>query len=458
MQTRRSFLAAGAGVAASRKAIRLIADDGSGQESRTLRKAGAADVEVLLPCDRVPLSFVIDDSTCLVNMGHFCTPQFAEALPARAEYKKPWRSWPREIPDDFVRRFGEWCAERGVRGKYSVVPYPACVGWVDREMPGWSRRQLQDSLKLIRELMVPNWDIHPEMITHTRVIDLKTGRPKEEINAGTMENSYPQEKKSVDELASYLSYALRILERCDLPCEGITTPGGFGNLVKSELSLAVDQAVRDVYPVEIPHYFKYVHMGDRSTEPIIEHLRGVGTDNLRLTVNVPAGTGDWFGGWQGDRMSEPDRYCDRDATAGRMVELIERRQPAVMLCHWPGIYSNGTEDGFRAFQRIVTSLETRFGNKTRWMKLSEIARYWAARELTRLNRVGNRLILESPFAVENFTFRIAKVKGAARLDRKLEKVSEISGLAAGTWWQGEQTQTVCINLQRGQTVLQWDQA
>ena len=71
--------------------------------------------------------------------------------------------------------------------------------------------------------------------------------------AGTMENSYPQEKKSVDELASYLAYALRILERCDLPCEGITTPGGFGNLVKSELSLAVDQAVRDVYPVELPH-------------------------------------------------------------------------------------------------------------------------------------------------------------------------------------------------------------
>ena len=34
----------------------------------------------------------------------------------------------------------------------------------------------------------------------------------------------------------------------------------------------------------------------------------------------------------------------------------------------------------------------------------------------------------------------------------------LSGLAAGTWWQGEQTQTVCINLQRGQTVLQWDQA
>ena len=71
---------------------------------------------------------------------------------------------------------------------------------------------------------MPNWDIHPEMITHTRVIDLKTGRPFYEISSGTMENSYPQVDKSVDEIASYLAYALRILKNCDLPCEGITTP------------------------------------------------------------------------------------------------------------------------------------------------------------------------------------------------------------------------------------------
>lgn len=88
---------------------------------------------------------------------------------------------------------------------------------------------MQASLNLVRELIVPNWDIHPEMITHTRVIDLNTGRPMEAINAGTMENSYPQQKKSVDELAAYLAYALRILKNCELPCEGITTPGGFGD-------------------------------------------------------------------------------------------------------------------------------------------------------------------------------------------------------------------------------------
>ncbi len=82
------------------------------------------------PCGRVPVSLIIDDSTCLVNLAHFGIPQFHEVFPN--EYHQAWKNLPREIPDAFVRRFGEWCAERGIKGKYSLVPYPACVGWLDR--------------------------------------------------------------------------------------------------------------------------------------------------------------------------------------------------------------------------------------------------------------------------------------------------------------------------------------
>ena len=174
----------------------------------------ASSIKTLHPRGRVPLSFIIDDSTCLVNMGHFCMPQFAHAWPDRKTYKQPWRDWPREIPDSFVREFGEWCATQGVKGKYSIVPFPACVGWLDRSLPGWSRAELDASLALVRDLMLPNWDIHPEMITHTRVIDLKTGRPMQEANSATMENSYPQSDVSVDHLTEYLVYALRILKSC----------------------------------------------------------------------------------------------------------------------------------------------------------------------------------------------------------------------------------------------------
>jgi hypothetical protein len=453
--SRRDFLKTSAALAAA-AGFSLRANSGSSHAPAAPRPEG---VQVLFPRRRIPLSFIIDDSTCLVNMGHYCLPQFATAWPDREAYHKPWKTWPREIPDAFVRKFGGWCAEHGVKGKYSVVPNPACVGWLDRELPGWSRRELQDSLKLVRELLLPHWDIHPEMITHTRVIDLRTGRPLEEISAATMENSYPQTKKSVDEMAEYLAYALRILKNCDLPCEGITTPGGFGNMVKSELSLAVQQSVRDVYQVEIPHYFKYVIDGDGSTEPTLEHVLDADSDSPRLTVNIPAGTGDWFGSWDGDSASQGARYANDEATSGRMVELIESGRPALMLCHWPGMYCHGTEEGWKHFQRVVLALNGRFADRTQWMKLSEIARYWAAKELTRIDWRDEHLQLRAPFAAPQFTLRVPARNNApprltrGRETRPLREVAQPAALEAGTCLRDQQHWIACFDLEKGDSLL-----
>ena len=459
--TRRDFLRRGAAWAAAaallgpRPAAGYVPDNPRGERPRQ-----DEGVTVIHPRARVPLSFIIDDSTCLVNMGHFCMPQFAAAWPEREIYRKPWKTWPREIPDAFVREFGEWCAEHDVRGKYSVVPYPACVGWLDRELPGWSRRELRDSLALVRDLLLPNWDIHPEMVTHTRVIDTRTGRPLEEISSATMENSYPQEPKSVDELASYLAYALRILERCDLPCEGITTPGGFGSRVKSELSLAVGDSVSSVYGTDLPHYFKYVSDGDESTQPVLEHVRGLDGEHPRAIVNVPAGTGDWFGGWDGDRPSEGYRYASDDGTSGRMVELIERGEPAIMLCHWPGMYTQGTKDGFEDFKKVVLALRSRFRDETLWMKVSEIARYWAAKELTTIERSEGTVRLRAPFSAAAFTISVASRRhgppraSAAGEAIPLEEVRARRDLGPGTWLREGDETVLCFDLPRGQVTIE----
>ncbi len=421
--------------------------------------ADAKKIEVLFPRMRVPASFIIDDSTCLVNMGRFCMPQFAAAWPKRADYKKPWKKWPVEIPDAFVREFGQWCADQGVKGKYSIVPYPACVGWLDRELPGWSRKDLLSSLKLVRELMVPNWDIHPEMITHTRVIDVKTGRPMPEGKPVMMENWYPQTKVSVDELSAYLAYALQILKNCDLPCEGITTPGGFGGRVKSELSQAVQESVRDVYGAEIPHYFKYVAGDKESTQPRIEHLHDANSDQPRLTVSIYAGTGDWFGGWDGDQQPDGDRYCNRDATAGKMVELIDRNEPAIMLCHWAGMYTQGSKQGFAAFQKVVTALHENRADQMIWMKLSEIARYWAAKELTRAEAVGNAVSLAAPFACPLYTVRLSGRRVGqptvitGEKQTALREVTATKELTAGTWLRDADSSVLCFDLPKGKSVV-----
>ncbi len=271
--------------------------------------------------------------------------------------------------------------------------------------------------------------------------------------------------KSVDELAAYLAYALRILKNCDLPCEGITTPGGFGNKVKDKLPLAVFEAVRDVYGTDLPHYFKYVHEGDQSTEPRLEGLRDEQSDQPRVTVNVPAGTGDWFGGWDGDRQSEGYKYATDDASSGRMVELIERGQPAVMLCHWPGMYCNGSEQGYQHFQRVVLALADRYSDRTRWMKVSDIGRYWTAKALTKVEPMPHGMRFKAPFMCSMFTVRLAG-KPPERIVWKAGQVADASGIelkrvkdvrqlndGPGFWIDGTET-VVCFHLQRGENWLQ----
>jgi len=428
------------------------------------RPSRPADVTVLNPATRVPVSFIIDDSTCLVNLNRFAMPQFDEAFAGRNKtYARDWKAWPVEIPDSFVRSFGTWCAEHGVKGKYSIVPYPACVGRLDRGLPGWTRKELADSIDLVRSLMVPNWDIHPEMVTHTRVIDLRTGHPYPDHSTRFMENWEWTTGRSADEIAAYLTYALRILHEIGLPCEGVTTPGGFGAKARPELSLATLQAVRDVYKAEIPHYFRdAIGEGAASVAPRVENASGLDGADPRCVVSVVACTGDWTGGWDNTPPGGVDKFITADLRSGRMVEVIERGEVAAMLAHWTGIYWNGQETGFTIFKEVVRRLHARFDNLI-WMKLSDIARYAAARELTRIDVAAGSVAFRAPFACPTFTFRLrtGATGGAPRfradgVERPpFQRVQRLLDLSAGTWCDDADGRVFCLDLPRGRSELTW---
>jgi len=453
--SRRDLLRAGAagiaaaGLGTATQALAQIAGE------RPRREEG---VRVLNPQTRVPVSLIIDDSTCLVNMAHFGMPQFAEAWPDRESYRKPWRKTPREIPDAFVRKFGQWCRDHGVKGKYSVVPYPACVGWLDRDLPGWSHRELRDSLDLVRTLLLPDWDVHPEMVSHTWVINTKTGRPYEERTPDYMENWRWTDGKSVDQLADYMSYALAILKNVGLPCEGITTPGGFAGRVLAELAQATLQSCRDVYQAEIPHYFRHLYTDDRSVAPRVEYASGLDGPDPQCVVSIIGCTGDWFGGWDGMTPGSVDRFITEDLESGRMVEVIERGEPAIIVCHWPGIYYNGEELGFNIFQEVVRRVHAKYDNLT-WMKLSEIARYWAAKELTRIERQAGAIALDAPFACPQFTLSVpargdaVPKLSAAGTPQPVEEVRSPLGLKPRTWVRDQAGLTVCFDLPKGKSRL-----
>lgn len=455
--TRRRFLRTTASCGLAAAALPSLWGQSAGQ-----RPTRTGNVSVLNPRARVPVGLIIDDSTCLVNLNRFAMPQFDAAFEhAAPAYHQRWREWPVEIPDSFVRKFGEWCAGEGVKGKYSIVPYPACVGRLDRGLPGWTPRELADSLELVRTVMAPHWDFHPEMVTHTRVIDLKTGHPLPEISPRTMENWEWTTGRSADEIGSYQAYALRILKEAGLNCEGVTTPGGFGNKALPQLAQASLESVRDVFQAEIPHYFRHLFdQGTESVAPRVELASGLDGPDPRCVVSIIGCTGDWTGGWDCTTPGGADRFITEDGQQGRMVDVITRGEPAMMLAHWTGIYFNGQETGFHIFQEVVRRLKARFDH-LHWMKLSELARYWAARELTGIAREDGAVSLQAPFACPDFTLRLDGLPGRpvglrqAGTFHELREVATSLQLGSGRWCRTGRGVTVCLPLPRGASRLEW---
>jgi hypothetical protein len=105
------------------------------------------------------------------------------------------------------------------------------------------------------------------------------------------------------------------------------------------------------------------------------------------------------------------------------------------------------------------------------MKLSAIARYWAARELTRMEKTGRRqLDLKAPFACPDFTFRMSLPEFSdAGSDKELRPVNVRLGtdgrtvalapvskphqLTAGTVARQSKDIIVCFDLPRGTSRL-----
>ena len=137
------------------------------------------------------------------------------------------------------------------------------------------------------------------------------------------------------------------------------------------------------------------------------------------------------------------------------MEVIDRGEPAVLLCHWTGIYFNGQELGFKAFQEVVRRLNEKY-KYLHWMKLSEIARYWAAKELTTITPTDNGLSLHAPYACPSFTLRC---KGKGKLmyktgskNQALEQCND-KYLESGQYYQDSDSSVICFNLAKGESQL-----
>ena len=399
--------------------------------------------------DRVPLSIIFDDSTVLVNLNYFW---MRDRNPVDGQGRR-WEDVPVVHPESFTREFAEFCIESGVKGKFSVVPCPAALGRIDQGLPLFSKDQQASWLKMCRELIVPNFDITPEMITHTFVVDLDTLQP---IDLNLWEqhgwNNLPVDEE--DRVTDYIALACEILENAGLPPKGVTSPGGFGNPIEFYAKV-LGVAVRRVTGLKTPFFYKRVS-GDGPVEtPVWYADREAGT----AVGEIIACVGDYTGSWTGYGEVDVDRYITADLQGGRLPAVIDAGDPAVLCSHWQGFYGLHDNDrrGFNAFKTVVRRLKERdpWGERTRWRSCSEITNYACAREMAEVTVDGNRVHLDLPVRVPDLTLRVtdADVREVRVDGRPLTHAASRSAFGRETFYrEGDVTFVAFDPAERGTSV------
>ena len=381
--------------------------------------------------DRVPLSLIIDDSTVLVNVNYFW---MRDRNPVDGQNRR-WQDVPVVHPEAFTREWAELCREHGVRGKFSVVPCPAAIGRIDEGLPLFSRQQQEDWLRMCRELIVPSFDITPEMMTHSVVVDPKTCRPVEP----QLWEQYDWVELPDDEelVTEYIAAACRILVNVGLTPTGVTSPGGFGGQSLDLYARATGTAVRQTTGVPTPFFFQRITAEGTDIEtPVWYADAACGTATGEIIASTNDRTGSAFGYGEADA----DYYLTEDLQGGRIAELVAAGQPVVFCSHWQGFYGLHDDDrrGFNVLKTMLGRLKQLDpdGTLTRWRTCSEITNYACMRETARLEVDGRSIRLHLPVLTPELTLRVSGVRasGVTVDDAPLKRAAAKAAFKSGTYW------------------------
>ena len=410
------------------------------------------------PLLRTPLSLIIDDSCPVINLTYYWMHQWLAWRPKHRPDLKParWEGDPRvpnlskTIPADFAKKWGEWCGEQGIRGKFSFIPYPAGQGRVDEGFPDHPKRDLADWLKVAKEVIWPNFDLTPEMLTHSHVVDIKTM---------ALTNQWEQVEwydPPVEPLTDYIATAMQLLKNAGIPCEGVTSPGAFGKGKEPAYARAILDAALRVNNNPRPFYFLWLKTDPKEMPDVpiwyAEKDKGI------AIASIVACSGDWFGGWTGFDRGDPDKFITEDLQGGRLVPILEKGLPCVLCGHWPGFYFEREEFGFKVLNTVKKRLDAYDPDKTKtlWMKNSEIGHYWMARELSDITVAGGKVTVKTQFPTASFTLSLSDCTASrirfAGLD--LREVKSRQDFRSGTFLVEGKTTFLAFPLKSGETVIE----
>jgi hypothetical protein len=289
------------------------------------------------------------------------------------------------------------------------------------------------------------------MLTHTRVVDLKTWELTDLWEQGEWVDP------PVELLTDYIAAAMQLLKNVGIVCEGVTSPGAFGRRKELAYARAVLDAALRVNSNHRPFYF--LNMVDDELPDI--PVRHVDKASGTAIASIIGCAGDWFG-QTGYDEADPDLFITKDLKNGRVPAVLAAERPCVLVGHWPCFYVNDRV-GFTVLKEVKRRLDAYDpdGTRTLWMKNSEIGHYWMARELSDVsvqdsaNGSGCTLRVATQFPTDKFTLTL-RANAARRVQVKgvdLRQVKSQRDFRSGTFLVAGRETFLAFDLGAGETTL-----
>ncbi|MEK6793576.1 MAG: hypothetical protein AABZ39_02275 [Spirochaetota bacterium] len=404
-------------------------------------------VIVELPNLVYPISLIIDDGMPIV------TPRrCADIVNGNCAEKNDVDPW--DIMDGLL----SLTAEFGVKGKLSLVPYRKELGMIDMLTDPVIKEHLSDFTAVIREKVMPHYDITPEIISHGPVIDIVTDLPiarqyteKDGVDSTVrpelLNEARWSQTQDEDTLEKYIGRALTALKNVGVIANGVTSPWDFGIANEAAYSRAVGNALRRVNDISGGWYFLHTPTND----DLSPRLQSFEWSSGSYVVSIMA-SGHMVDMTVAERVGpDPDRqadvYLSADGAAGAMADLIHGKSPVILCGHWQCL-----EKGLAVYREVFRRLALHHGAKVQWMTCSSIARYFAAAKTFRVARSnGGDILLESAIECPDFTIRMPMDRAVRQLmihGVVLERDDNSGYLANGKWRQTDGVLYICFDLKK----------
>jgi hypothetical protein len=404
----------------------------------------------------VPASLIIDDPAPCINPFYYYRLQVDRE---GAERHEPG------IPLDFLEQFAAIGELHGMRGKFSVLPYPAGLGNILEGWEGCDRAELAAWIELARTRIAPRFDITPEILTHTLALDLTTRALLPQSEHDWMA------ERTLDELKQYMGAALAILREAGFKPSGITQPVAF-NGSRADYARATLDAIRASGGPPVTFFFIDGYFGG---PPVPDHeVALLDRERGEAVISILAFCNDYF--WPTQHITNQraeqvvDGLISADGRAGRLAELAGAGAWLTLVCHWQTLYSDGSREGLKALDQAAARLARAHGRRLLWLTLGEIARYRAASAgcIIDVHRSadGWTIALDSPFDCPDFTISLpADELNDVQIERVMHQIDQGAQtlllvdsvpedlLPSNAWRLNAGRISICFDLRRGRQSL-----